>query len=218
MPFLLSWSQIAVSFVIPSERPVSAVVTTWADYDIYLWCPVCLQLTAATKFRVIIGKSCSGRSASELAKGAGVTSKTLRHWEHLGLLPKATRTHAGYRVFDSQVTHYVDFIQKSKTVGLTLKETKRVLDLARKGKNPCPQVVEWVDEKVMAVEQQIRTLKALQKRLGEFRQICSSSSVMSCFRPGEMCCLIEDLPNLKNGGSYAKTVRNRSRTADHAGG
>jgi DNA-binding transcriptional MerR regulator len=157
-------------------------------------------------------------SISKLAKGAGVTSKTLRHWEHLGLLPKATRTHTGYRVFDSQVTHYINFIQKSKTVGLTLKETKRVLELARKGKNPCPQVVEWVDEKVIAVEQQIRTLKALQKRLSEFRQMCSTSSVMTCFRPGEMCCLIEGLPNPKNGGSHAKAVRNRSRAADRAGG
>ena len=86
-------------------------------------------------------------SISELAKSAGVTSKTLRHWERLGLLPKAARTHTGYRVFDPQTAHYIDFVQKSKTVGLTLKETKRLLELARKGKNPCPQVVNWVDKK-----------------------------------------------------------------------
>jgi DNA-binding transcriptional MerR regulator len=79
-------------------------------------------------------------SISELAKTAGVTSKTLRHWEHLGLLPKAMRTHTGYRVFDPQITQYIEFIQKAKTVGLTLKEAKRLMELARKGKNPCPQV------------------------------------------------------------------------------
>jgi DNA-binding transcriptional MerR regulator len=153
-------------------------------------------------------------SISELAKSAGVTSKTLRHWERLGLLPKATRTHTGYRVFDSRTAHYIDFIQKSKTVGLTLRETKGILELARKGKNPCPQVVKWVDEKAMAVEQQILTLKALQKRLSEFRHICSTSSVMTCSRPGELCCLIEDLPNPTNGGNHAKAIRARSRPAD----
>jgi MerR family Zn(II)-responsive transcriptional regulator of zntA len=158
-------------------------------------------------------------SISELAKSAGVTSKTLRHWEGFGLLPKATRTHTGYRVFDPQTTHYVDFIQKSKTVGLTLKEVKRVLELARKGKNPCPEVVKWVDEKAMAVEQQIQTLKALQKRLNEFRHICSTSSVMTCSRPGELCCLIEDLPNPKsNGGNHAKVVRARSRRVNNLNG
>jgi hypothetical protein len=58
--------------------------------------------------------------------------------------------------------------------------------------NPCPHVVKWVDEKVLAVEQQIQTLKALQKRLNDFRHICSTSSVMTCSRSGELCCLIED--------------------------
>ena len=157
-------------------------------------------------------------SISELAKAAGVTSRTLRHWERLGLLPKAMRTHTGYRVFDSQITHYIDFILKAKTVGLTLKEAKRLLELAHEGRNPCPQVVKWVDEKATAVEQQIRTLKALQKRLSDFRHICSTSSVMTCFRPGEMCCLIEDLPNPNNGGSHAKAVRHRNGAAGHSGG
>lgn len=38
-------------------------------------------------------------SVSALAKSAGVTTKTLRYWEGLGLLPRANRTHTGYRVF-----------------------------------------------------------------------------------------------------------------------
>ena len=156
-------------------------------------------------------------SISELAKSADVTSKTLRYWERLGLLPKATRTHTGYRVFDSQAAQHINFIQKAKTVGLTLKEVKRLMELARNGKNPCPQMVKWVDEKAAAVEEQIRTLKGLQKRLDEFRYICSTSSVMTCFRQGELCCLIEDLPNPTNRGSHAKAVRNRNGIASHTG-
>jgi MerR family regulatory protein len=34
-------------------------------------------------------------SISALARSTGVTSKTLRHWERVGLLPKAARTHTG---------------------------------------------------------------------------------------------------------------------------
>ena len=156
-------------------------------------------------------------SISELAKSAGVTSKTLRHWERLGLLPKAMRTHTGYRVFDPKVVHYINFIQKSKTVGLTLREARRVLELARKGKNPCPEVVKWIDDKAAQVEERIGGLKALQERLREFRHICSSTSVLTCFRPGELCCLIEDLPNSTDGGSYEKPIRNRRHAVDHVG-
>lgn len=155
-------------------------------------------------------------SISELARNAGVTSKTLRHWERVGLLPKATRTHSGYRVFDPKVVQYIEFIQKSKMVGFTLSEAKRVLDLAGKGKNPCPDVVKWIDHKAAQVEEQIGSLKALQRRLKEFRRICSSTSVLTCFRPGELCCLIECLPN-PNGGSHEKTVHNRSHAVNHVG-
>jgi DNA-binding transcriptional MerR regulator len=155
---------------------------------------------------------------SELARRVGVTSKTLRHWERLGLLPKAMRTHTGYRVFDPKVVHYINFIQKSKTVGLTLSEAKRVLEFARKGKNPCPQVVKWIDDKAVLVEERLGALKALQKRLKEFRRICSSSSVLTCFRPGELCCLIEDLPNPTKGGSHEKVLRDRSHAVNHVGG
>jgi len=155
---------------------------------------------------------------SELAKTAGVTTRTLRHWERLGLLLKATRTHTGYRVFDPQATHYVDFIQKAKTVGLTLKEAKRLLELARRGKNPCPQVMSWIDEKAVAVERQIRTLRVLQQRLDEFRRACSTPAALNCFSAGELCCLIEDLPNPNNGGSHAKAIRTRNRAPGDTGG
>jgi len=157
-------------------------------------------------------------SISELAKSAGVTSRTLRHWERVGLLPRATRTHTGYRMFDAQIAHHIAFIQKAKTVGLTLNEMRRLLELARKGKNPCPEVVKWTDKRAAAVERQIGELKALHKRLSDFRHTCSTSSVLTCFRPGEMCCLIEDLPNPNNGGGHAKAVRARSRAAGNVRG
>jgi hypothetical protein len=120
-------------------------------------------------------------------------------------------------VFDPQITRYIEFIQRAKTVGLSLKEMKRLLELARKGKNPCPQVMKWADDKAIAVDQQIRTLRALQQRLGEFRNMRPPSYAVMCFRPGEMCCLIEDLPNPQNGGSHAKAVPHRSRRVNHAG-
>jgi DNA-binding transcriptional MerR regulator len=151
-------------------------------------------------------------SISALAKSTGVTAKTLRYWEGIGLLPKANRTHTGYRIFAPEVIHYIDFILKAKSVGLTLSEMKRVVELAHDGKNPCPEVVQWLDDKDRAVEQQIHSLRALQRRLRRFRRICSTSSVMTCAREDELCCLIEDLPNsrLTKGDGDEKTLLARA--------
>jgi DNA-binding transcriptional MerR regulator len=74
-------------------------------------------------------------SITALAKSAGVTAKTLRFWERIGLLPKASRTHTGYRIFAPDVIHYIDFILKARSVGLTLAEMKRVVMLAHDGTN-----------------------------------------------------------------------------------
>jgi len=147
-------------------------------------------------------------SISALARSTGVTSKTLRYWERVGLLPKAARTHTGYRIFGAEANHYIDFILKTKSVGLTLSEMKRVIEFARQGKNPCPEVLQWIDEKDRAVEQQIHSLRALQRRLRRFRRICSISSVTTCAREEELCCLIEDLPNpqLAKGDGHEKAL------------
>lgn len=147
-------------------------------------------------------------SISALAKSVGVTAKTLRYWERIGLLPRANRTHTGYRIFAPEVIHYIDFILKARSVGLTLLEMKRLIELAHDGANPCPEVVQWIDEKDRALEQQIHALHALQRRLRRLRRVCSTSSAMNCAREGELCCLIEDLPSPKSvkGNGDEKTL------------
>ena len=147
-------------------------------------------------------------SISALARSAGVTSRTLRHWERVGLLPKAARTHTGYRIFAPEVMRYIDFILKAKTVGLTLSEMRRVIEVAHDGANPCPEVMQWLDDKDKALERQIQSLRALRQRLRRFRHLCSANDVLTCAREKELCCLIEDLPNsrLRKGNGDEKTV------------
>jgi hypothetical protein len=100
---------------------------------------------------VVIGKSAAGTLHLRTGEKRRSDIENSGTGRFLGCYPKATRTHAGYGVFDPQVLHHISFVQKSKTVGLTLREIKRVLETVRRGKNPCPQVVQWVDEKATAL-------------------------------------------------------------------
>jgi DNA-binding transcriptional MerR regulator len=147
-------------------------------------------------------------SISTLAKSAGVTAKTLRYWERIGLLPRANRTHTGYRIFAPEVMRYIDFILKAKTVGLTLSEMRRVIEVAHDGANLCPEAMQWLDDKDKALERQIHSLRALQRRVRRFCDLCSTNDVLTCTREKELCCLIEDLPNsrLMKGNGDEKTL------------
>lgn len=140
-------------------------------------------------------------TVSALAKRTGVPSRTIRYWEQRELLPRAERSPAGYRLFGPDGIHYVDFIQKAKSIGLTLSEITTVLALSRAGRNPCPEVVGWIAHKSEAIEQQIRLLRRLHARLKTVRRAWSKRSGSNCFKAAELCCLIEDLRSpTKNGG------------------
>jgi MerR family transcriptional regulator, copper efflux regulator len=139
---------------------------------------------------------------SAFAKRSGVPSKTIRYWEGLGLLPRAARSHTGYRVFDPDALRYVAFIQRSKAIGLTLAEMQELLHLARTGHCPCPEVVGWTQARAKSIADQIRELSALLLRLKRIQRewkrcSCSSGAREDC---GEVCGLIADLPECKSLG------------------
>jgi MerR family transcriptional regulator, copper efflux regulator len=136
---------------------------------------------------------------SAFAKQAGVPSKTIRYWEGLGLLPKAARSHTGYRVFDPAALRYVTFIQNSKAIGLTLGEMQEILHLARSGRCPCPEVFEWTQARAKSVAEQICELSALLLRL---KRIEREWKKCSCSRGdcGQVCRLVADLPECKSAG------------------
>ncbi|MGH9433315.1 MAG: MerR family DNA-binding transcriptional regulator [Terriglobia bacterium] len=145
---------------------------------------------------------------SALAERAGVSSKTLRYWESRGLLPRAARSHTGYRLFDHGSLRYVAFIQKSKAIGLTLAEMREILRLARSGHCPCPEVIDWTERKIGSLEEQIGSLSALLHRLKRIRRQWSQAPCPpgEC---GDVCRLIAELPeakSVKGGKPDAKTM------------
>lgn len=159
-------------------------------------------------------------TVSALAERTGVPSRTIRYWEQRGLLPKTERSLSGYRLFGPDGLQYVEFIRKAKGIGLTLAEIKTVLALSRAGRNPCPEVTRWVVQKTQAVEQQIRLLRRLHAQLKKLSREWSRRSGRNCYRPTELCCLIEGLQSpTKDGGkpsekavhTVARGVRRSSR-------
>jgi MerR family copper efflux transcriptional regulator len=45
----------------------------------------------------------------EVATKSGVNSKSIRHYESLGIVPKASRTDSGYRIYKESDVHKEEF-------------------------------------------------------------------------------------------------------------
>ncbi len=65
---------------------------------------------------------------SEFAEKAGVTVRTLHHYDRLGLLKPSGRTHAGYRLYGERDLVRLQQIVTLKFIGMPLKEIKDLLD------------------------------------------------------------------------------------------
>ena len=59
---------------------------------------------------------------AEVAQRSGFTPATLRYYEEIGLLAPASRTEAGYRVYDETSLERLRFIARAKQLGCSLDE------------------------------------------------------------------------------------------------
>jgi MerR family transcriptional regulator, thiopeptide resistance regulator len=69
--------------------------------------------------------------AHEFAQRAGVTVRTLHHYDRLGLLKVSRRSRAGYRLYSDPDLIRLEQIVVLKAIGLTLKETRELLQRDR---------------------------------------------------------------------------------------
>ena len=63
------------------------------------------------------------------SRASGVSVKMIRHYEAIGLLPKASRTFANYRVYGANDVHTLRFIRRARTLGFSTSEIKELLGL-----------------------------------------------------------------------------------------
>ena len=72
----------------------------------------------------------------KIAQQAGVTTRTLRYYEQLGLITPATVSTTGYRYYDDDALAILTRIRSLKHVGLSLDEIKDVIGLYFAQKKP----------------------------------------------------------------------------------
>src|SRR5713226_2795828 len=100
-----------------------------------------------------------------VAKAAGVGVQALHYYERLGLLPKPKRSAANYRLYSSEAIRRVRFIKKAQAVGLTLEETKEILDLKDRGRAPCRKVAELGEKHLQEIDARLTQLRAFRRAL-----------------------------------------------------
>lgn len=103
--------------------------------------------------------------AGELARLAGVSTDTLRHYERKGVLPAPQRAPNGYRRYPPTALARVRLVRRALGVGFTLAELATILRARDRGRAPCREVRALAARKLAEVEARLTELLALREEL-----------------------------------------------------
>lgn len=126
-----------------------------------------------------------------MARLAGVSPDTLRHYERKGLLPAPRRSPNGYREYHSSLLDRVRMIRRALSVGFTIDELASIFRQRANGGAPCRRVRALAEEKLTEVEAQLMEIKTLRDDLRSMLRDWDSRLARSA--DGERAGLLESL-------------------------
>lgn len=101
--------------------------------------------------------------SGELARAVGISTDALRHYERLGVLPRAPRTTSGYRMYPPDSLERLRTVRHALRLGFTLPELAEILRIRDHGGTPCRRVLLMLEEKLEALQEHIAELHQTQK-------------------------------------------------------
>lgn len=106
-------------------------------------------------------------SIGELAKLTKVSTRTIRYYEELGILPAPERTSGGTRRYPRDYIFYVEGAKVLKQLGFGLEEIAELGQFALTGASASRRTQEILQEKLSDLEHRIRVLNRLHDIVAE---------------------------------------------------
>ncbi len=143
----------------------------------------------------------------ELSRRCGVSTKTIRYYESVGLIADPPREATGYRRYGDADLSRLRFIASAKQLGLALAEIKDVLGATDQEDVSCPHVVALLEAKRDRIEQWIASAQAMRDVLDSTIE-ASRERIAAPSAPADCCPVVER-------GLHERALRTAA-TADHA--
>lgn len=109
----------------------------------------------------------------ELAKSLGITTRTIRYYEEIGLMGKTERVDGSTRTYNTDDILRLKFILKLKNLGISLKEIEElsdIFDINQKNFNTLtPKLIQILDSHIAKVDEKMASLSSLRNDIVDYR-------------------------------------------------
>jgi DNA-binding transcriptional MerR regulator len=109
----------------------------------------------------------------DLAHRTGLTERTIRYYEELGLLESVKRLDGGVRVYTDDDVRRLKYIRKLKTLGLSLQEMLELENLYRRhrsNRTVLPRLMELLDSHLGTLDAKMNELRALRDEIRSYKE------------------------------------------------
>ncbi len=114
------------------------------------------------------------------AKVSGISAKTIRYYESIGLIPPALRAENGYRHYGEKEVDTLRFIQRARRLGFSVKDVSNLLDLWDDENRLSADVKALATRHIEEVEKRIEELQTIRDTLVDLTERCQGDASPNC--------------------------------------
>lgn len=116
----------------------------------------------------------------EISKRADLPVKTVRYYADVGLVKPIGRTDAGYRTYDDKALRKLIFVRRSRAMGFSIEECRRLLGLFEDQSRASSEVRSIAKQHLQEIDAKLDELKKLQKELSMLVSSCHGDDRPDC--------------------------------------
>lgn len=138
----------------------------------------------------------------EVAKRTGTNAPTIRYYEEIGLIPRASRGEGGQRSYHAGDVRLLTFIRQCRDFGFSIEQVRTLLAVMQERSRDCMEARDVAQAHLDTVRAKLQELRALESSLASFVRSCDAQC---CGGPGADCVILQDLAGPKPATAKKRT-------------
>jgi Cu(I)-responsive transcriptional regulator len=111
---------------------------------------------------------------------SGVSQRMIRHYEAIGLIPKAKRRESGYRDYDDRDVHTLRFIRRARDLGFPIEEIGQLLALWQDRSRASADVKALAEARAEELRRKEEEIRAMRRTLEDLARHCHGDARPDC--------------------------------------
>ncbi|MBP6017936.1 MAG: Cu(I)-responsive transcriptional regulator [Burkholderiaceae bacterium] len=116
----------------------------------------------------------------QAAQESGISSKMIRYYETIGLLPPVVRSASGYRQYTATEVQLLRFIRRSRDLGFSLERIRTLIGLWQDTTRKSSDVKELAQQYVRELDDDIAKLQSIRDQLRVLAECCHGDNRPDC--------------------------------------